>query len=276
MTKSVYVEANGLEYKYTYDKSLPDDLDNTHCHDVYEILFVVSGVGKSVVEGTSFDIGPITLMIVPPFEYHHLLLDPTVPYERYVLKFSQSILSGETAARFNEMMSRDSSGAGKYYTSREIPPELFSIFDRFEFLNILPDAEKNAYSAMLLSEVILFLSACRGVEMVYKDDELGAKVIRYLNENIYRNISLDALARRFFVSKYHLCRAFKKHNGISVHGYINKKRVMYAKRLIESGETASGAAYRVGFGDYSSFYRAYVKVVGKSPTSGEKGGNDGV
>ena len=44
---------------------------------------------------------------------------------------------------------------------------------------------------------------------------------------------------------------------------------MYAKQLIESGETASGAAYRVGFGDYSAFYRAYVKVLGVAPTSSD-------
>jgi AraC-like DNA-binding protein len=41
---------------------------------------------------------------------------------------------------------------------------------------------------------------------------------------------------------------------------------MYAKQLIESGETASGAAYKVGFGDYSAFYRAYVRIIGKAPT----------
>jgi AraC-like DNA-binding protein len=45
--------------------------------------------------------------------------------------------------------------------------------------------------------------------------------------------------------------------------------VLYAKQLIESGETASSAAYKVGFGDYSSFYRAYVKVIGRSPTAEE-------
>ena len=103
--------------------------------------------------------------------------------------------------------------------------------------------------------------------MINNEGELGARVIRYLNENITRDVSLDSLAKRFFVSKYYLCRAFKKHNGISVHGYINQKRVMYAKQLIESGETASGAAYKVGFGDYSAFYRAYVKLVGKAPTA---------
>jgi AraC-like DNA-binding protein len=91
--------------------------------------------------------------------------------------------------------------------------------------------------------------------------------IRYLNENLTRDMNLDTIARRFFVSKYYLCRAFKKHNGVSVHGYINHKRIMYAKQLIEQGDTASGAAYKVGFGDYSAFYRAYVKIIGKSPTA---------
>ena len=105
-------------------------------------------------------------------------------------------------------------------------------------------------------------------ESIPRDEgELGARVIKYLNEHIDKDVSLDKLAKRFFVSKYYLCRAFKKHNGISIHGYVNHKRVMYAKQLIESGETASAAAYRVGFGDYSAFYRAYIKLIGRSPTS---------
>lgn len=267
MTKHVEVSAKSFEYKYSYDTRIPGDLDNAHCHDTYEILFVVSGVGKYVVEGTSFDIEPATLTVIRPFEYHCVQLDASAPYERYVLRFSPDLLTPDSLSRLSSIMGDDPDVGGRYYPSRTVPTELFSILDRFEFTRLLPEEEKNAYASMLLSEIILFLSAARGEEMLYREDELGAKVIRYLNENIHRSISLDALARRFFVSKYHLCRAFKKHNGISVHGYINKKRVMYAKRLIESGETASGAAYRVGFGDYSSFYRAYVKVLGKSPTS---------
>lgn len=267
MANKIEISIGDIEYTYGYDEAAPEDLSVTHCHDAYEILFVVSGQGKYVVEGATFDIHPITLMITRPFEYHHVLVDRSTHYERYVLKFKISDLTPDTRERFSVIMSEEPEVSGKYYSSLTIPTEVFSIFDRFEFTSALPDAERSVYASMLLSEIILFLSACRGEQMVYRDDDLGAKVIRYLNENIHRNISLDKLARRFFVSKYHLCRAFKKHNGISVHGYINKKRVMYAKRLIDSGETASGAAYRVGFGDYSSFYRAYVKVLGKSPTS---------
>ena len=40
---------------------------------------------------------------------------------------------------------------------------------------------------------------------------------------------------------------------------------MYAKQLIDAGETAQSAAFKVGFGDYSAFYRAYIRIVGKSP-----------
>ena len=267
MAERIEVIANGIEYTYASDPVRPKDLDVTHCHDAYEILFVVSGLGKYIVEGSSYDIKPVTLMVTRPLEYHHVLLEDGVPYERYVLRFSPSVLPQDAKHRFESIMSADSDNSGKYYSSLAIPAEMFSIFNRFEFASLLPEEEKNTYTLMLLSEIILFLSAFSGEKMSYKEDELGAKVIRYLNENIHRNISLDKLARRFFVSKYHMCRAFKKHNGISVHGYINKKRVMYAKRLIEAGETASGAAYRVGFGDYSSFYRAYVKILGKSPMS---------
>ena len=146
---------------------------------------------------------------------------------------------------------------------------MMSVFERLEASVQMPTPERNVYIRMLLSELVILLSVSAGEGIACDEDELGSRVIKYLNGNIEKDISLDKLARHFFVSKYYLCRAFKKHNGISVHGYINRKRVMYAKQLIESGETASGAAYRVGFGDYSAFYRAYVKLIGKSPTAKE-------
>ena len=113
----------------------------------------------------------------------------------------------------------------------------------------------------------MLLSSARKELISHNDEELGAKVARYINEHIEENILLDEVARRFFISKYYLCRLFKKYSGVSVHAYITQKRVLYAKQLIESGQTASGAAYKVGFGDYSAFYRAYVKQIGKPPTA---------
>lgn len=265
LKKSSYTHGD-FSYSYMLDKRPPDMLDNRHCHDTYEILYVLDGEGRFLVEGTSYDIKPGTLMVIRPFEYHLMEINRDHTYERYVLNFSASSLVDDAFNILKKIMSVDE-GSGKLYSAGELSQSILPLFERFEIAETLPQTEKMLYIKMLLSELIVFLSVSGGEHMVHNEGELGARVIRYLNENISRDVSLDSLAKRFFVSKYYLCRAFKSHNGISVHGYINKKRIMYAKQLIESGETASGAAYKVGFGDYSAFYRAYVKIVGKAPTA---------
>ena len=272
MSKKVIINAKGIEYAYTYDSEVPDNLHISHCHDHYEILFVVSGNGKYIVEGSSFNIRPSTLIVIRPFEYHSVILEATAVYERYCIKFSEHALVDEARALLMRLM-QDSSVSGKYFPAAVLPHAVYSLFERFDLALSLSENERSVYVKMLLSELIILLSAEDGEAMHHEEEELGARVIRYLNENINRDVSLDKLAKRFFVSKYYLCRAFKKHNGITVHGYINFKRVMIAKQLIEGGETASGAAYRVGFGDYSSFYRAYVKIVGTAPTAVLEGEN---
>ena len=256
----------GANFMYTYDLSTPDSINMRHCHDFYEILFVVRGSGRCVVEGSTFDIRPGSLMIMKPFEYHAMELDAEMPYERYVIHFPIAALVEDAKKPLLEILNAEDTN-GKFYSAQALTQNVVSLFDRLDILTPNQQGERDVYYKMLLSELVVLLSICEGERITHSEEELGARVIKYLNEHITKDVSLDKLARRFFVSKYYLCRAFKKHNGISIHGYINQKRVMYAKQLIESGESASGAAYRVGFGDYSAFYRAYVKVLGKSPTA---------
>ena len=264
----ININCGDVHFHHKYDEQVPENFSTRHCHDKYEILYIASGSGKCVVEGDEFPIENRTMVIVRPFEYHTLSLDKNVPYERYVIQFSRSALSDEMFRLFETVFYGDVNG--KYFTARAISPYVVAAMDRIESSKIFIDFRQHMYIKALLSELIVLLTIEHGHDYVGTDFDLGSRVIKYLNENIDQDISLDRLARHFFVSKYYLCRAFKKHNGISIHGYINHKRVLRAKQMIEAGETASGAAYRVGFGDYSAFYRAYVKIVGKSPTSKDR------
>ncbi len=266
MGKNFKLLGKDIFVSYTVDTLPPDKLDVSHTHSTYEILFVPEGHGQCLIEGSSFPIKPGTLFIMRPFEYHSVEMDKSQPYERYVAHFSSSALVSEAGALLGEIMG-ETNTSGKYYNAQDLSQGVYSLFERLGTVSSLPEGERDLYLKMLLSELVVLLSASGGERLKHDEVSLGARVIRYLNENITSELSLDILAKRFFVSKYYLCRAFKKHNGISVHGYINQKRVMHAKQLIESGETASVAAYRVGFGDYSAFYRAYVKLVGRSPSA---------
>lgn len=265
MTKINTIEAGGIRFSHKYDLTVPSELSARHCHDTYEILLMIEGEGRYIVEGCEYNISPGTVMFTRPFEYHCIEINPDIPYERSVVSFSEGSLSEEIVRLFEK--SDSALGGGCFYPPQAISPVVISLFERYDLASTLPPRERELYIKHLTCELAVLLSAAMVKRLSYDDEDIGSRVRRYINDNITKDVSLDKLSRSFFVSKYYLCRAFKKKNGVSIHGYITHKRVMYAKQLIDNGETASGAAYKVGFCDYSAFYRAYIKIVGKSPSA---------
>ncbi len=266
MSKRIKITLGEFSYSYGASPVPPSDLNTRHCHDNYELLYVIDGDGKYIIEGREYPLRSHTLVVIPPLEYHYVDISPDASYERCVIRFRDSDVLPECREILSMFAKKD--GEDEYfYISDMSEPAFTAIFEQLEYAENIPDAHRAFYISSLVSNLLLLLSVTERDKVTYDNAELGARVIKYLNEHIEKDVSLDKLAKRFFVSKYYLCRAFKKHNGISVHGYINQKRVMYAKQLIEGGESASSAAYRVGFGDYSAFYRAYVKILGKAPTA---------
>ena len=88
---------------------------------------------------------------------------------------------------------------------------------------------------------------------------------KFYNENFRKELTVDALAERVFLSRYHFMRLFKAQTGSTVHAYIRQKRLMNAARLIREGMSAGKAAAESGFADYSAFHRAFRESFGTSP-----------
>ena len=267
MPKKIDIVQNKFHYGFYSSSSFNDALSNKHFHEHYEIIFVSSGVGRLIVEGDEYPIKPGSLVLIPPFKYHHIYIDnEATSYDRHIIHFPIDYLATDGQKILNVLFA-DEKICCRFYHSHSIGSNIISLFDRFEEAAKMPDRQQLSYTALIVSELMVLLSLTDSGDMPRSSLELGARVMRFLNENIDKDLSLDSISRHFFVSKYYLCRAFKRHNGISIHGYVNQKRVINAKHLIDSGESASVAAYKVGFGDYSAFFRAYVKIVGTSPTA---------
>lgn len=274
MRKNCKVTLKSFKFSHVFNEPNNESLSTRHCHNEFEILYVAEGKGRYLIEGAEFELKPRTLVFIRPFEYHCVEVEGGSVYERYILHFSDSFIVSEISNTLKSLVGDVGDSSGMFYTPDLIPQIVLSAFDRFEEGAHLPENEKELYYKLLLSELLVLLSSLGNQKIAHDEFELGARVTRYINEYLVRDVSLDIIAKRFFVSKYYLCRAFKKYSGVSIHAYIMHKRVIYAKQLIESGETASGAAYKVGFGDYSAFYRAYVKILGKSPTSKNEKNSD--
>jgi len=101
--------------------------------------------------------------------------------------------------------------------------------------------------------------------VVPKDGKI-LDILRYLDSNLMEDISIDELAGRFYISKYHMMRRFREETGTSIHTYLSDKRLLLARELIRSGATATEACFQCGFRSYSAFSRAYGKLFGITPT----------
>ena len=241
-----------------------DGVRNEYCHNNYKLIYIRSGNGKYIVEGKEYSITEKSVLALRPLAYH-CITELNEDIELISISFDKTVLNSEICCRLNNILPDEQHS--RFYSAESVPYAVISAFDRLEHARSLPADSAVEFLKAIATEIILFLSVQSNESLENSNQELGARVLRHINANIDKNLSLDKLSKRFFVSKYYLCRAFKKYSGTSVHSYINHKRIMYAKQLIESGLTASKAAYEVGFGDYSAFYRAYVKILGRSPTA---------
>ena len=264
MSHSYEIKCDNFSVSHYSDGGFATSLSGDHCHDSYEITFLLSGAGSFLVEGTEYSLCHGSLIFINPAQFHKVSFCSDEDLEVFTLYFNSTALSPEIMGLIRSKPLVNEHGV--FYSVGIIGETLANVFDRFSVGERLPKEERALYMQTLLSEIILLLSSAGSERLEKSELELGARVAKYLNSNIEKPLCLDKLARRFFVSKYYLCRAFKSYSGISPHAYIVKKRIIYAKQLIDSGVTAAAAAERVGFGDYSAFYRAYVRLFGKAPT----------
>lgn len=92
-------------------------------------------------------------------------------------------------------------------------------------------------------------------------------ILKYINQNINQDLSLDGLAQRFSLSKFYLTRRFKELTGLSLHQFIVKKRLTRARYLISVGADPYRAAVDAGFNNYSHFSRTFKAYFGQNPSS---------
>jgi YesN/AraC family two-component response regulator len=91
-------------------------------------------------------------------------------------------------------------------------------------------------------------------------------VVRYINDNYYKELTLQYIADEFFISSYYLSRVFKEVTGFSFVHYLNSVRVKEAKKLLEDTDMKVYLiAKKTGFGSVTNFGRVFKEITGHTP-----------
>ena len=92
------------------------------------------------------------------------------------------------------------------------------------------------------------------------------QIHEYISENYFRKISLEDLADRFFISKFHLSREYKKIYGITLGNALTNLRLSHAKSMLRfSDDSIDTIALSCGFQDTGYFIKVFKKAENMTP-----------
>ncbi len=92
-------------------------------------------------------------------------------------------------------------------------------------------------------------------------------IIEYIKSNPEKELSGDALSKIFSYHKNHINKLIKKETGKSLSEYVRYVKIEYAKMLLsEELYSTTEVAARLGYYDYSHFYKAFILETGTRPT----------
>lgn len=101
-------------------------------------------------------------------------------------------------------------------------------------------------------------------------DQLRA-VMQYIDDNLFSDLNLEALADAAHMSRSHFSALFKQLNGLSPWEYIVSRRISHAAGLLRSTAlSVTQIAIDCGFNTTANFNYAFRRQTGKTPTQYRK------
>ncbi len=272
MSKNIIYKDEDFCFSLKQDLTPGESNFDLHIHDEYELYCFLSGEADFLIEGNRYHLTPGAILIMRPGEFHQIHLHSTAPYKRFVIMFSQKLISsfdplGELLIPYHNRPL----GRSNLYL-----PTKFHKISPIDFLNLAAEEEKdtNVIRIKALSSLFMILSRLLVIFRASGDSandlSPSERIINYINQNLSHDLSLKALSSTFFLSESQLNRIIKRSTNMSIGEYINIKRLHRARELLLAGETASNVYISCGFRDYSTFFRAYKKLFGVNPQSDMK------
>ena len=246
-----------------------------HYHEFDKLILLLNGKVTYVVEGVTYFLQPWDILLVQHNMIHRPIIDPTEPYERIVVWLGRDWL----ASRSDPGEALDTC----FHTARERGFHLLRVDGnrRLQYMQTIQRLEEalvsREFGAARLADTLcqqVLIGVNRDIlrdrtaqeqRDSYRVDPKMEEVLRYIGEHLEEDLSVDALANRFYLSRYYLMHRFKAVTGYTLHQYINQKRLLRAGELIRAGVPVMKAAEQAGFAEYSTFLRAFQNTFHMSP-----------
>lgn len=243
------------------------DLSEPHWHDSFEILICLADGGKFMLNDNFLPLYRGVVLLVEKGSLHRCVVEVS-SYERYIIHASYETLWLLSSPQTNLISILEHAGNYTIFDDEQLE-EISLLIEEclHQSSEIGADFERNILFMRIILYIIQHLNR-RQISTAAAPSKEFLKVmpiINYIHDNYDHEISLDAISRDFFISKYYLCRLFKSTTGFSVGGYITNYRIRQSCALLRKGASVQEAGELVGFGNNANFIRTFKKIIGSTP-----------
>ncbi|MCR5090429.1 MAG: AraC family transcriptional regulator [Oscillospiraceae bacterium] len=265
MERAGYLEEN---YHYFHLRDTAGQERDFHFHEFDKLVILIEGRVTYLVESEDYLLQPRDILLVRRHCIHKAVIDRSEPYERIILYLDRNFFERALPeARLTDCFDRaDLVGRHLLSPDREQWEKIQAVLKSFEDCRG-DEAGVQAMRDTLVMQLLIHVGrlAPGNDAGERQTDPKIQETLSYIAENLGGDLSVDALAGRVWLSRYHFMRLFRAQTGQSVHAYVRQKRLLRAARLIREGTAPAKAAELCGYTDYSGFHRAFVQSFGCTP-----------
>lgn len=236
-----------------------------HSHSYAELFYIVDGAGQFQINDRLFPVRAHQLVVVNPNVIH-----TEVSLESHPLEY---IVLGIEGLEFT--ISDTSEGSFCVYTfdgNNDVLPCMRKILTEMQNRESNFQILCQAYMDIIVVQLMRNASVSAvPIHSRLPANRQCATVKRYIDHHYKENLTLDELAEKVSISKYHMAHAFKREYGVSPINYIIDCRIQEGKRLLAETDLApSQIASILGFSSSSYFCKTFSNIEGTSPTEYRK------
>ena len=103
------------------------------------------------------------------------------------------------------------------------------------------------------------------ISKIEDTDALEDEIIKILENNVYSNVTLDAISSALHYGKTTICKTFKKKTGKTIIGYYLEIKIEESKKLIRENKSFSEISSALGFDSLPHFTKTFKRITTMTP-----------
>lgn len=260
MLKDIRIEPFGIQL-YESKHHAGERIEEHH-HQIYQLLYVLEGTGKIILDGAEYLLEQDHVTFITPLTSHGIFSDHKLTV--LVLAFDSRIIDGTNQALFEQTLYESKFIGLNPFNSSEIRQLLRTMLYEQAHQTLHQEMALRTYLSQLL---LLIVRGEKSNEQVDANSLRAERLKEYIDSHYFEGVHAEDLASRLGMSTRHMNTIFKDTYKTTPMQYLTEVRVGLAKKMLaETDKDIASICFEVGFESISTFYRSFKNNTSLSPS----------